>query len=125
MQTTTLRIMHAPASNSARAIGLLQFLHEAPMELLRAQGSYALICALGAQDLIRHQPTQRHHGILPFRTSSIRCYQCGAQHGNTAGLYTPYVFACADCDEVGYSAAWSAWHSMLWCLCNHVSADGN
>lgn len=113
--------MHAPASNSARAIGLLQFLHEAPMELLRAQGSYALICALGAQDLIRHQPAQRHHGVLPFRTSSIRCYQCGTVHGNTAGLYTPYVFACVDCDEVGYSAAWSAWHSMLWCLCNHVS----
>lgn len=114
--------MHAPASNSDRAIGLLQFLHEAPLELLHAPEltPYTLICALGAQDLIRHQPTKRHHGILPFRTSSVRCYQCGAQHGNTAGSFAPYMFACGWCSDVGYSDAWIRWCSILHCLCNHV-----
>lgn len=114
--------MNAPATASDRAVALLQFLHEAPWELLSdpAIPPYLLVCALGARDLLATQPLVRCHGSLPFRTSSVRCYQCGAEHPNTIGVYKPYVFACMECDVSGESAAWMRWSSTLYVLCDQV-----
>ena len=112
-----------PAPASERAIALLQFLHEAPWDLLQdpAIPPYALVCALGARDLLATQPLLRCHGSLPFRTSSVRCYQCGAEHPNTIGTYKPYVFACMHCDVSGEAAAWMRWSGTLRVLCDQVT----